>query len=73
MTKNNSKRSHVESDVNHQISNEAKHRRKEDHQLNVVNYEEYPTITEDRSFVQFCTGNAAILSEEKVLQTNGRG
>ena len=71
MTKQNTKRSHVESDVNDQISNDAKKRRKE--QQKVVNYEEFSAITADRSFAQFCTGNAAILSEEKVLQTNGRG
>ena len=73
MCENNSKRNYIESDVNHQISNDAKKRRKEDHQQNVVNNKEYLTITADRSFVEFCTGNAVILSEEKVLQTNGRG
>ena len=74
MTENSSKRNYVESDVNLRISNEAKKERKEeDHQQKVVNNKEYPKITEDYSFVQFCTGNAVILSEEKVLQTNGRG
>ena len=72
MTVNNSKRNDDESDVDHRISNEAKKRRK-GQQQNVVYNKEYLTITADRSFVEFCTGNAVILSEEKVLQTNGRG
>ena len=72
MTENNSKRnSDVKSDVNQQISNEAKKRRRE--QQNSVYNKEHLTITADRSFVQFCTGNAVILIEKKVLQTNGRG
>ena len=70
MTKNNSKRSHAESDVNHQISNEAMKRRKEHHQQIVVNKKEYPAITADRSFAQFCIGNAVTHIEEKNLQTN---
>ena len=70
MTKNNSKRNHIESDASHQISNEEKKEVKEDHQQNVVNNKEYLTITADRSFVQFCTGNAVTHIEEKVLKTN---
>ena len=73
MTKNISERNHIESDVNHQISNEAKKKRKEDYQQKVVNNTESLTITADHSFTTLCSGNAVPHSEAKVLQTNGQG
>ena len=73
MIKNVRKRNQVESDVPHQNSSEAINRREKDDQLKVVNNKECLTITSDRSFVLFCTGNAVFDKEKKVLETNGQG
>ena len=58
MTKNNSKREHVESYAIHQISNEATKRRTGGYQQKLVNNKEQLTITTDHSFIKWCGGNA---------------
>ena len=73
MTKNNSKRNHVESDVPCQNSSEAKKETKEDDQVKVVNNKECLTGITAYSFIQFSKGNAVPHNGEQILQTNGQG
>ena len=71
--KDNCKQNHVESDVNVHGCNEAKRRRTENCQEELVNVGENSTITRGRSYVQLSRSEALNHVEGKVLREDVQG